>query len=322
MNRFEVSKPTTLAQAKDLVQEKARSIYKAGGIDVLDHLKEHLEQPPRIVDLKGIPGLAEIKLESDGALRIGALVKLADVANDERIKKTHAALAMAAGEAASPQIRNVATIGGNVLQRPRCWYYRLEEYKCLKKGGEVCYAVGGENRYHAIFGGGPSYAVHPSNTAVALVALGAKFVLDGPKGVRTVAASEFFQLPTKNPQVENSLAPAEILTEIRIPASVGRSIYDEVREKQAFDWPLVSMAASVRIEGGLVKDARVVLGAVAPIPWRSNRAEAALMGKPLSEATLQDAARAAIVGAAPLSDNGYKVSLVQTLVRRTLAQLA
>jgi xanthine dehydrogenase YagS FAD-binding subunit len=216
----------------------------------------------------------------------------------------------------------VATLGGSVLQRPRCWYYRLEEYKCLKKGGEVCYAVGGENRYHVIFGGGPSYAAHPSNSAVALVALGATFVFDGPKGVRSVAASEFFQLPSKNPQVENTLGVAEILTEVLVPAAAGRSIYNEVRERQAFDWPLVSVAAAVRLEGGLVKDARVVLGAVAPIPWRSNRAEAALMGRPLDEATLQDAARAAIVGAAPLSDNGYKVGLVQTLVRRTLAQLA
>lgn len=322
MNRFEVSKPTTLAQAKDLVQEKAWSIYKAGGIDVIDHLKEHLEEPPRLVDLKGIPGLSEIKVEADGGLRIGALVKLADIGNDERIRKSHAALAIAAAETASPQVRNVATIGGSVLQRPRCWYYRLEEYKCLKKGGDVCYAVGGENRYHVIFGGGPSYAVHPSNTAVALVALNATFAFDGPKGARTVAASDFFQLPSKNPQVENTLAVAEILTEVRIPAGFGRSIYDEVRERQAFDWPLVSMAASVSVDGGLVKDARIVLGAVAPIPWRSSRAEAALVGKPLNEATLQEVARAAIVGAAPLSDNGYKVGLVQTLVRRTLAQLA
>ena len=322
MNRFEVTRPTTLAQAKDLVQEKAWSVYKAGGIDLVDHLKERLEEPPRLVDLKGIPGLTDIKVETDGTLRIGALVKLADLAADERVKKTHTALAIAAGETASPQVRNVATVGGNVLQRPRCWYYRLEEYKCLKKGGEVCYAVGGENRYHVIFGGGPSYAAHPSNTAVALVALGASFVFDGPKGGRTVAASDFFQLPSKNAQVENTLGVAEILTEIRVPAASGRSIYDEIRERQAFDWPLVSLAASVSLDGGVVKEARVVLGAVAPIPWRSNRAEAALIGKPLNEATLQDAARAAIVGAAPLSDNGYKVGLVQTLVRRTLAQLA
>ena len=322
MNRFEVIKPSTLAQAKDLVQEKAWSQYKAGGIDVIDHLKEHLEEPPRIVDLKGIPGLSDIKVEADGSLRIGALVKLADLAADARILKTHTALAIAAGETASPQVRNVATIGGSVLQRPRCWYYRLEEYKCLKKGGEVCFAVGGENRYHVIFGGGPSYAAHPSNTAVALVALGATFVLDGPKGGRTVAASEFFQLPSKNAQAENVIQVGEILTEVRVPQSMGKSIYDEVRERQAFDWPLVSLAAALRIDAGVIRDARVVLGAVAPIPWRSNRAEAALIGKPLNDVTLQDAARAAIVGAAPLSDNGYKVGLVQTLVRRTLARLA
>lgn len=322
MNRFEVAKPNTLAQAKDLVQEKAWSIYKAGGIDVIDHLKEHLAEPPRIVDLKGISGMSEIKLEADGSLRIGALVKLADVAADARVRKTHAALAVAAGETASPQVRNVATLGGSVLQRPRCWYYRLEEYQCLKKGGEVCYAVGGENRYHVIFGGGPSYAVHPSNSAVALVALGASFVFDGPKGARTVPAAEFFQLPSKNAQAENILEVGEILTEVRVPPAIGRSIYDEVRERQAFDWPLVSMAAALRLDGGVVKEARVVLGAVAPIPWHSPRTEAALVGKPLNEATLQDAARAATVGAAPLSDNGYKVGLVQTLVRRTLAQLA
>ena len=322
MNRFEVVKPHTLAQAKDLVQEKAWSIYKAGGIDVVDHLKEHLAEPPRIVDIKAIPGLSDIKVETDGSLRIGALVKLADLGAHPVVKKTHTALAAAAGEAASPQVRNVATLGGNVLQRPRCWYYRLEEYKCLKKGGDVCFAVGGENRYHVIFGGGPSYAPHPSNTAVALVALGASFVFDGPKGARTVAASDFFQLPSKNPLVENTLGLAEILTEVRVPPAIGKSVYDEVRERQAFDWPLVSLAASVRLDGGLVKEARVVLGAVAPIPWRSARAEAALVGKALNEATLQDAARAAIVGAAPLSDNGYKVGLVQTLVRRTLAQLA
>ena len=322
MNRFEVVKPSTLPQAKDLVQEKPWSIYKAGGIDVIDHLKERLISPPRVVDLKGISGMSEIKVDADGSLRIGALVKLADVAADERVKKTHAALAIATGEAASPQVRNVASIGGNVLQRPRCWYYRLEEYKCLKKGGDICYAVGGENRYHVIFGGGPSYAPHPSNAAVALVALGASFVFDGPKGARTVAAADFFQGPSKNPEVENVLLPAEILTEIRVPASSGRSIYDEVRERQAFDWPLVSMAAAVKVDGGVVKEARIVLGHVAPIPWRSTRAEAALVGKPLNEATLVEAGRAAIVGAAPLSDNGYKVGLVQTLVRRTLAQLA
>jgi len=323
MNSFELARATSIAQARELVAEKQGSVLKAGGIDLLDHLKERLVEPPRIVDLKSVPGLDRITADADGSLRIGPLVTLAKVASNADVQRTHPALARACGEAASPQIRNVATIGGNVLQRPRCWYYRLESYKCLKKGGDVCYAVGGENRYHSIFGGSPSYAVHPSNAAVALVAFGASFVLDGAKGARTVPAGEFFILPSKDPERENQLAEGEVLTEIRVPAAGGaRSAYDEVREKAAFDWPLVAAAAVVRHEAGVVREARVVLGAVAPVPWRSPRAEQALIGKKLDESSAAAAARAATVGAAPLSDNGYKVALVQTLVRRTLLSLA
>ncbi|HEV8254521.1 MAG TPA: xanthine dehydrogenase family protein subunit M [Vicinamibacteria bacterium] len=323
MNSFELARATSVAQARELIAEKQGSVLKAGGIDLLDHLKEHLVEPPRVVDLKTVPGLDRITAEPDGALRIGPLATLAKVASSAEVQRAHPALARACGEAASPQIRNVATIGGNVLQRPRCWYYRLESYKCLKKGGDVCYAVGGENRYHSIFGGSPSYAVHPSNAAVALVAYGASFVLDGPKGARTVPAADFFILPSKDPERENQLEAGEVLTEIRVPAAGGaRSAYDEVREKTAFDWPLVATAAVVRQEGGVVREARVVLGAVAPVPWRSQRAEQALVGKKLDEQSAAAAARAATVGAAPLSDNGYKVGLVQTLVRRTLLSLA
>ena len=323
MNSFEFARATSVAQARELLAEKPGAVLKAGGIDLLDHLKERLVEPPRVVDLKSIPGLARITAEADGSLRIGPLATLTQVAVHPAVQKSHAALAQSCREAASPQIRNVATIGGNVLQRPRCWYYRLESYKCLKKGGDVCYAVGGENRYHAIFGGGPSYAPHPSNAAVALVAFGASFVIEGDKGPRTVAAGDFFTLPTKDPQRENLLQPGEVLTEIRVPSAAGwRSAYDEIQERADFDWPLVSIAAAVKNEGGTVRDARVVLGAVAPIPWRSARAEQALSGKALDEAAATAAARAAVVGAAPMSDNGYKVGLVQTLVRRTLLSLA
>jgi xanthine dehydrogenase YagS FAD-binding subunit len=323
MNRFELAQATSTAQARELLAEKAGGVLKAGGIDLLDHLKEHLLEPPRVVDLKTIPGLDTIAAEPDGSLRIGPLATLAKVAAHSTVQKTHPALARACGEAASPQIRNVATIGGNVLQRPRCWYYRLESYKCLKKGGDVCYAVGGENRYHVIFGGGPSYAAHPSNAAVALVAYGASFVLEGKKGPRTVAAEEFFVPPAKDPERENSIAPDEVLTEIRIPSAAGvKSAYLEIRERAAFDWPLVAAAIALKADGGVVKEARVVLGAVAPVPWRSTRTEQALAGKKLDDATIVAAARAATVGAQPLSDNGYKVGLVQTLVRRMLTALA
>jgi xanthine dehydrogenase YagS FAD-binding subunit len=321
--RFELAHAQSLAEARELLAEKSGAVLKAGGIDLLDHLKEHLLEPPRVVDIKSIPGMDAISVEPDGSLKIGALATLAKVATHPGVNKTYAALAQACGEAASPQIRNVATIGGNLLQRPRCWYYRLESYKCLKKGGDTCFAVGGENRYHVIFGGGPSYATHPSNAAVALVALGASLVLEGAKGSRSVAAAEFFVPPTRDPERENSLAHDEVLTAIRVPAaSLTRSVYADVRERAAFDWPLVSCAAALKLEGKVVREARLVLGAVAPIPWRVPRAEQLLTGKALDETVASEAARAATVGAVPLSDNGYKIALVQTLVRRTLLGLA
>jgi xanthine dehydrogenase YagS FAD-binding subunit len=323
MNRFELARATSVAEARALAAEKPGSALKAGGIDLLDHLKEHLVEPPRLVDLKRVPGLDQVHAEADGSLRIGALTTLARVAAHPAVKKTHPALARACGEAASPQIRNVATIGGNLLQRPRCWYYRLESYKCVKKGGEVCFAVAGENRYHVLFGGGPAYPPHPSNAAVPLVAYGATFVLDGEKGPRSVPAAEFFVLPEKDPTRENVLQPGELLTEIRVPAAAGwKSAYHEIRERAAFDWPLVAAAIALEIAGGVVKDARVVLGQVATIPWRSAPAEKALVGQPLNAGTADTAGRAAVEGAQPMSQNGYKVDLVQTLVRRMVASLA
>ncbi len=323
MNRFELARATSAAQARELLAEKPGSVLKAGGIDLVDHLKEHLVEPPRVVDIKRIPGLDRIAVAGDGSLRIGALVTLAKVAASTAIRKTHPALAHACAEAASPQVRNVATIGGNVLQRPRCWYYRLESYKCVKKGGDVCFAVAGENRYHVLFGGGPAFPTHPSSSAVPLVAYGGSFVLEGPKGTRTVPAAEFFVLPAKDPTRENVLEPGEVLLEIRVPSTKGwRSTYLEARERAAFDWPLAAAAVAVRAEGGVVRDARVVLGQVATIPWRSTAAEKALLGKPLGAASAEAAGKAAVEGASPMSDNGYKVDLVTALVRRTVASLA
>ena len=239
------------------------------------------------------------------------------------MRASHPALARACGEAASPQIRNVATIGGNLLQRPRCWYYRLESYKCFKKGGDTCFAVAGENRYHVLFGGGPVFAPHPSNAAVPLVAYGASFVLDGPKGGRVVPAGDFFLLPAQDATRETVLEPGELMKEIRVPSAAGwKSAYYEVRERAAFDWPLVSAAIALKVSGGVVRDARVVLGHVATIPWRSATAEKALVGKAVGAATAEAAGKAAVEGAQPMSDNGYKVDLVATLVRRTVTSLA
>jgi xanthine dehydrogenase YagS FAD-binding subunit len=323
MVRFELAKPKTTAEARELLAEKRGSVFKAGGIDLLDHLKEHLIEPARVVDLRSVQGLGEIVVSADGGVQIGATVTLAKVASHGTIRKTHPALAEACGSAASPQIRNVATIGGNVLQRTRCWYYRLESYRCLKKGGDTCFAIAGENRYHVIFGGGPVYAPHPSSAAVALVAHRASFLLEGESGTRTVPAEEFFVRPDPDPTRDNVLKPEEILRTIALPpAAAWTSAFAEVRERAGFDWALVSVAVALRVEGGVVAEARVVLGQVATIPWRSTAAEQALVGKPLSAGSAEAAGRAAVKGAEPMSDNAYKVELTATLVRRVVASLA
>jgi xanthine dehydrogenase YagS FAD-binding subunit len=323
MNRFEFARATSVAEALSLVAEKPGSVWKAGGIDLLDHLKEHLIEPPRLVDLKSVPGMQDVTAEPAGNLRIGPLVTLAQVAAHPTIRAMHTALAQACGEAASPQIRNVATIVGNLFQRPRCWYYRLASYRCLKKGGDICYAVGGENRYHTIFGDGACNAPHPSNAAMGLAALGASLVLQGSRGTRTVPADQLFTIPGGDPRRENAREPDEILTAISLPAAPGvRSTYASLREKTAFDWPLVSTAVALRVEGGVVRSARIILGAVATVPLRAAAAEQALIGRRLDDATAEAAANAAVAGAQPLSENGYKVELLKTLLRRTLRSLA
>jgi xanthine dehydrogenase YagS FAD-binding subunit len=323
MNRFEFARARSVAEALDLAAETPGSVFKAGGIDLLDHLKEHLIEPPRLVDLKTIPELRGIVVQPDGSLAIGPLETLAQIAAHPEVRRTHTALARACGEAASPQIRNVASIGGNLLQRPRCWYYRLASYRCLKKGGDTCFAVGGENRYHALFADGSCNAPHPSNGAMGLTALGASLVLQSSRGTRTVPADRFFMIPDNDPRRENSREPDEILIGISVPAASGmRSTYASVKEKAAFDWPLVSTAMALRVEGGRVREARIVLGAVATVPLRSAAAEQALLGRGLDDATIEAVANAAVASAQPLAENGYKVELLKTLLRRTLRSLA
>ena len=320
MNRFEFVRAASVAEALALLAERPGSVVKAGGIDLLDHLKERLIEPPRLVDLKAITRLNAIGVQPDGSLAIGPLVTLAQVAAHDGIRVTHAALVEACGEAASPQIRNVATIGGNLLQRPRCWYYRQESYRCLKKSGDICFALGGENRYHTIFGDGPCNAPHPSNAAVALVALGASLTFESVRGTRTIPAEQFFTLPAADPTRENIRETGEILTAIGVPAAPGvLSTYASLRERAAFDWPLVSAAVALRKDGMMVREARIVLGAVATIPLRSIAAERVLVGRRLDQAAAEAAAQTAVAGAQPLSDNAYKAELSRTLVRRILA---
>jgi xanthine dehydrogenase YagS FAD-binding subunit len=323
MNRFEVVTPSDLASASRLLAGDGHAAL-AGGVDVLDLAKQNVVTPNSLVNLKGLGELSGIDLKPSGELRIGAATKLAEVAENAAIRARYIAIADAAGEAATPQIRNLATVGGNLLQRPRCWYFRNPDVNCLKKGGDKCYALGGLNRYHSILGGGPSYIVHPSNLAPALVAFGASAKIIGPGGERVVELEKFFALPTVDPKRENILRPGEIIIEVIVPAPAAgaRSVYLEAREKQSFDWPLVSAAVVLtRAPGGKsVRDARVVMGAVAPVPWRSVEAESVLKGGALDESRAREAADAALKDAQPMSDNAYKVVIAKVIVRRAIMQ--
>lgn len=331
MKAFEWASPTTINEAVQLlksapvtsdIDEAARPI--AGGQDLLTTMKDYTTRPSRVVNLKGIRGLDRIQGNARTGLTIGALVTLSQLEEDPLVRASFPGLAEAAHSIATPQIRNLGTVGGNLCQRPRCWYFRLEEVICLKKGGSECYAAKGENKYNAIFGGGPSYIVHPSDLAPMLVALGASVSVVGADGKRVIPIDKFFTLPSDgNIRRENVLKNEDIITQIQVPASpvAARSTYLKFKERESMDFALASVAAAVQLGANKsIAQARVVLGGVAPIPWRAPQAEQFLVGKTLSADVLAEAARLALQGAQPLEKNAYKVPLAQTLVRRALAK--
>ena len=301
-------------------------ILKAGGIDLLDLMKEGLLQPGRVVNLRGVPELGRIVEGADGSLRIGAMVTLAQLAAHPLVRARYGAVAQAAGQAASPQIRQVATIGGNLLQRPRCWYFRSLHHHCSRKGGEACFAFAGENQYHAIFAHKGCAIVHPSTAATALVAFNARVELVSAQGARRAVALEtFFLTPDRDIARENDLKPGEILTGVSLPPSRRgiRSAHLRQGELDSFDWPIADVAAVIDIDSdGICRRASVVLGAAAPVPYRVKGAESALTGKRISEDTARSAALAAVAGATPLSRNAYKLPVFEALVRRTILSAA
>ena len=323
MKAFRHKNATSLKEAVTLLQQNAgKALPIAGGSDLLGEMKDHIETPELVVSLRTIPGLNKIE-QKGNVVSIGAMATISDLAENSLVRSNFPVLAEAASVIASHQIRNVGTVGGNLCQRPRCWYYR-GPFQCLRKGGNVCYAIAGENRYHAILGGGPSFIVHPSDLAPALLALDAKARIVGPSGERTVPLEQFFVLPTVNTQRENVLKPGEILTEIQapMPAPGTRSTYWKQMERDAWDFALVSAAVVVRQQGGKIEHARVVLGGVAPIPWRSKEAEAALVGKSLDAPTASLAAEKAMEPAKPLRDNAFKVDLSRAVIKGALLRLA
>ncbi len=331
MKTFEWASPATINEAVQLlksapvtsdIDEAARPM--AGGQDLLTTMKDYSTRPSRVVNLKGIRGLDRIQGNGRTGLTIGALVTLSQLEENPVVRASFPGLGEAAHSIATPQIRNLGTVGGNLCQRPRCWYYRLEEVICLKKGGSECYAAKGENKYNAILGGGPSYIVHPSDLAPMLLALGASVSVVGADGKRVIPLDKFFTLPADgNIRRENVLKNDEIITQIQVPASpvAARSTYLKFKERESMDFALASVAAAVQLRANKsIAQARVVLGGVAPIPWRAPQAEQFLVGKMLGPDVLAEAARLALQGAQPLEKNAYKVPLAQTLVRRALAK--
>jgi xanthine dehydrogenase YagS FAD-binding subunit len=293
----------------------------AGGMDLLALMKDYVATPERLVNVKNLD--KTISKTANGGLRIGAAVTIADLAVHADVARMYPAIVQAAEEVGTPQIRNAGTVGGNINQRPRCWYFRNEEFACLKKGGSRCFAVDGENQYHAIFGDGPCHIIHPSSLAVPAIALGAKFRVVGPAGEREVEAEQYYVMPDKNIFGETVLQPNELLTHVVLPApGAAKNATYEVRYKQSHDWPLAAASVVLDMNGTMVRGARIVMGAVAPIPWRSQNAERALVGKAITEQTAMAAADAAIQGAKPMTGNAYKVQIARTAVKRAIMKAA
>ena len=317
MNNFEWTQPETVAEALAAL-DHGGAMPLAGGVDLLDRLKEGLEAPSRQVSVRKLAGLADIAIDAGGA-RLGANVTLARLAADPGLRASHPLIGDAAGHAATPQLRAMATLGGNLAQRPRCWYFRSEAFACRKKGGTVCFAHDGDNQLHAIFGNQLCAATHPSTVVTALIALGARVAIAG-QHAREIDLASFFVAPEADLAREVDLVPGELITHVIVPPTPGnvRTAYTKQVAKQSFDWPLVDVAVALAMDGRVCRQATIVLGAVAPTPRRATEAERALTGVTVDVMAAERAAHAAIAGATPLSGNDHKVQILEVVVARTI----
>ena len=318
-NARDVQHAVTLAQQ---ARREGRSVaFAGGGSDLLGMVKERIVSPDVLVNLKTIKGLDQVE-SARGGVTIGGQITLDTLSRHPVIRRDYRVLAEAAASVATPQIRNFGTLAGNLCQRPWCWYFR-NGFPCYKAGGNQCFSITGENQFHAIFGGGPSFIVHPSDTAPALVALGATFRVVGPSGERTVAAADFFALPTADPARENVLANDEVLASVALPAPrpATRSTYHKELDREAWTHAVVSAAIVVEMDGEVCRAARIVLGGVAPIPWRVPGAERLLAGQRITGELAAKVGEAAVAGARPLAKNAYKVPLTKNIVARTTLNL-
>lgn len=328
MRPFDFTRPDTIEQAiallaaPDVATGERRPL--AGGTDLLTLMKAEIVTPSHLLDIKRLPELDDQITESDDGVAIGALTTLAQLEASPIIQSRYLALAEAAAVAASPQLRNMATIGGNLLQRPRCWYFRHPDIDCWLKGGEDCPARTGENQRHALFGTDPCVAVHPSDLATALVALGAGVRLRGSGHQRTVPIEEFFAPPTAARRTETTIGSDELIVSIDLPTlpAGASSTYLKAMDRNAWAFALVGVAVMLRLDGPRVDEVSIVLGGVSLVPHRAVAAEQLLSGAELSDPLIAQAATAALTGAAPLSRNAYKIPLAEALVRRALRSLA
>ena len=315
---FNYVRPKSLGQAlTQLATSGARA--HAGGTDLLGCLRDNVFTANRVVSLSGVDELRGIHPTADGGLRLGALTSIAEVARNAAVRERYSALALAASLVASPQLRNQGTLGGNLCQRPRCWYFR-GDYDCSRKSGDTCYAIAGDSRNHAIFGGAGCYMVHPSDTAPALIALGASIRIQGARGKRLVPADAFFVGPDRDLTRETVLNAGEIVTEILLPAprSGTTSTYRKVRARGAWDFALAGAAVVLTTRDGKIETARIVLSGVAPIPWRVTAAEQVLIGRTPDAKVIAAAAEAAVARAEPMTDNTYKVALARGVVAEAI----
>lgn len=323
MKDFKLAQPKTLEQTSAFLGlNQGKTALMAGGTDLLDEIKNGTLQPEVVIDLSTIPGLDTIVQEQE-TIKIGALTRVVDLAENATIQEHFPGLVQAALSLASPQIRNVGTVGGNLCQKPRCWYYRDPDVNCRKKGGTRCFAMRGKNRYHAIFGGGMCFFVSPSDLAPALISVGAQAVIATSLGAKTVPLADFYTLPRQNVRKENILGTDEILKEIHLPLpkSGFKSTYLKLKERGTWDFAVVSVAVSGEVSNGAFQGIRIVCGGVAPIPWRLTKAESFIAGKLASEDILRQAVQEDLKEARPLSENAYKLDLLEVAVYRAAMSL-
>ena len=322
MRAFEYASPHTREEAVKLLSSKVGEVaVLAGGTDLISLMKDGVSSPGRVVNIKSVEGLDGISQDASSGLRIGPLVTLDELEVDDRVRSDYPSLQQAIDGVRSAQIRAMGTVGGDLCQRPRCWYYR-HGFGLLAQWQDKAMVPEGDNRYHAILGADPAYFVNPSSLAPALIALGAKLKILGPDGSRTLELSDFYRAPSNEGETENVLAADEIVTDILVPAFGLKNATYEVREKEALDWPLAAAAVALEMSGNTVKEARVVLGHVAPTPWMSKSGGEALKGKSINAEVAMEAGKAAVIGAKALKRNNYKIQLARVAVKRAILRAA